>query len=263
MVSIVLCRFDEARAALNAVLAYGEAIGSQFMQYSALDNLAIVAAYQGHWQESAKWAECMRALAEPAGALRRLACAQGHLAAAAEALDDRVAALHWHHLALSSSRGSGSRTLEAESLQRLGVLQREQGDVRAGPQWHAQAQALYEALGDPVGASESAAYSALCALELGQSDEAQVSVTVLLDRLDAELADRPAHELIRLRWICLQVLEARGEPGAGPLLDRLAADLQARAAELTDTADRDRLIRALPVFRSIDVAWRARSRTSG
>ena len=79
-----------------------------------------------------------------------------------------------------------------------------------------------------------------------------------LDRLANDLADIPAHETLEIRWTCQQVLEALGDARAAPMLDQLYAFVHARAAELTDAADRDRLIQALPDFRGIVAAQRRR-----
>src|SRR6185369_208090 len=117
--------------------------------------------------------------------------------------------------------------------------------------WHAQAQALCEALDDPLGACEAAAYGALCEARLGEPDAARSTVDRLLARLAGEFAERPAHETIRLRWACQQALDTVGDARSAPLLEQLCADVQARAAELTHAADRERLIAALPDFRGI------------
>ena len=61
-----------------------------------------------------------------------------------------------------------------------------------------------------------------------------------------------------MRWDCQQVLDAVGDARAAVLLEQLHADVQARAIELTDAADRERLIQALPVFRDIVAAHRRR-----
>ena len=97
---------------------------------------------------------------------------------------------------------------------------------------------------------------ALCQLDLGQADEALVLVDSVLGRLDSELAATPAYKTIELRWPCQQVLDRLGDARAMPLLDRLHADVLARTAELTEPADRDRLVQALPVFRGIVAACR-------
>ena len=258
MVSRECCRFDEARSTLMAVLSRGEALGAQRLQLGALDNLAILAATLGRWRESADWAERMRALADSIRAMPRVAHADLHLALAADALADSETAMHWYRLSLEITRANGDRTHQVASLQRLGVLHQERGDSSTALSWHIQAQALYASLEDAIGEGVAAAYMALCQTRLGDTALARSMVELLLDRLDSELAGRAAHETIELRWTCQQVLDALGDARAATLLAPLVADVQARATELTDAADRERLIRALPVFRGIVAAHEQR-----
>lgn len=254
MVSRELCHFEDARATLQAVLSRGEVLGAPRLQLGALDNLAILAANLGRWQESIEWAERMRALADAIGAVPRAAHADQHLALAAEAMGDHETAMQRHLLGLATTRANGDRTHEAASLQRMGVLHRERGDVAAALAWLDQAQALYKRLDDAIGECVAAAHAALGQTRLGRMATARAMVDRLLERLDDELAARPAHETIELRWTCQQVLDAAADSRAAALLDRLHADVGARAAELTDAADRERLIQALPVFRAIVAA---------
>jgi len=260
MVSRECCRFDEARSTSMAVLSRGEALGAQRLQLGALDNLAILAATLGRWRESADWAERMRALADSIRALPRVAHAGLHLALAAEALGDAETAMHWYRLSLDITRTNGDRTHEVASLQRLGVLHRERGDSSTALAWHIQAQALYASLEDAIGEGVAAASIAWCQTQLGDTALARSRVECLLERLDSDLAGRATHETIELRWTCQRVLDALGDARAAPLLAPLVADVQARANELTDAADRERLIQALPVFRGIVAAHEQRGR---
>lgn len=50
------------------------------------------------------------------------------------------------------------------------------------------------------------------------------------------------------------MLAAVGDARAATVLKQLFVDVQARADELTDAADRDRLVQALPVWRAIVAA---------
>lgn len=68
--------------------------------------------------------------------------------------------------------------------------------------------------------------------------------------------------MLELRWTCQQLREAMGDGRAAPMLDQLFIDVQARATELTDAADRDRLIQALPIFRSLVAAQARRGATT-
>ena len=82
-----------------------------------------------------------------------------------------------------------------------------------------------------------------------------------LTRLQQSLATCTPIETLRTRWTCHQVLVAIGPEHAargGLLLEQLHIDVHARATEVTDTDDRDRLIRAIPDFRDIVAAYQRR-----
>ena len=249
-----LCQFDEARKTALAVLSHAELLGAPRLQLSALDALVSIASPLGRWGEMKRVAERALALAKAIGAADRVVLAQSHLADVAWALDDHETAMRWHEQLLPSARATGDRRTEVSSLQHLGLIQREQGDTRTALQWHVQAQALYEALDDQNGACAAAAWGALCKTLLDQQDAALSTVDQLLQLLDGDLAEHPAHETIGWRWPCQQALEALGDARAGPMLEQLFADVHARATEMTDTTDRVRLIQALPVFRGIVAA---------
>jgi len=256
MVAMLLCRLEEARATLTAVLSRGEALGKPRLQLGALDNLALVASDLGRWDEAVAWAERMRALAQSIGAQSGVALAQWRLAMAAEAQGDDAAAMRWHEQSLAIHRATGNRRVEAVLLRHHGVLQLRLGDAHAALQCCAQAQALHQTLDETLQACEVIALAALCEVRLGRHDAGLSAVNSLLDRLAGDLVERPAHETIDMRWDCQQVLDALSDARAAILLEQLHADVQARAIELTDAADRERLIQALPVFRNIVAAHR-------
>ena len=251
VVSTDLCRLDEARESLLAVLSRGEAQGQSRLQLSALDGLVNIAATLGRWDEVSARAERMITVAQTIGAVPRMAHAHQHAALAAQARGEHVAAMRLHELALPALRANGDRRTEVASLYGLGMLHQEQGDDQTALQWFAQAQAMFEALEDHIGACEAAASSALSELRLGQSSSALSKVNQLLERLSGDLVERPAHETIGLRWLCQQVLDAVADSRAAPMLEQLFADVHARATQLTSVVDRDRLIQAQPIFRAI------------
>jgi hypothetical protein len=115
---------------------------------------------------------------------------------------------------------------------------------------------LHQTLDDPLEACITTGYAAWCELDLGLHDAARSTVNGLLERLAADA--RPAHEDIEPRWACQQVLSALGDARAAPMLEQLFADVQASAAEMTDAADRDRLIQASPIYRDIVATYSAR-----
>jgi class 3 adenylate cyclase/tetratricopeptide (TPR) repeat protein len=266
MVAFQLCRFDEARTTLQAVLLRGQALGSPTLQLAALDNLAVAADCLGHWDEMADWASRMGALAQPIGALSHLGRARHLAAVAAEGQGDFAAAMAGHEQALAIFRTVGYRRMEALTLQRLGVSHLALGDAAAALQWHAQGQAVYQTLDLAVETCETLAFAALCQSRLGRVDEALAAVSQVLAEIGGQggesgeggevgkLADAAADETILLRWTCQQVLQAAGDARAAPLLERLFADVQTRASALTSPADRSRLIQAIATFNDIVAA---------
>lgn len=176
------------------------------------------------------------------------------LAFAAAALGDAAAAVRWHEQNLVIHRVVGNRCMEAIALRFLSNLHLDHGDAQTALQCGLQAQALFPSLEEPLEASNVASTLAQCAVHLGQADVALARLNATLDQLQRDLAGWHVNETIAVRWRCQQVMAALGDPRAGPLLDQLFADVQAHATLITDAADRDRLIQALPVWRAIVAA---------
>ncbi len=254
IVSAVLCHFDEARQTLTEVLALGESLGLPRLQLGAMDNLAMVASRLGYWDEAMTWGERMCPLAQATGAAPDLAGALLRQAQAAGSKGEHAKAIRLHGQNLLIVRGTGNRRQEAVTLRYLGASHLAQGDAHGAAAWFAQAQAVYAMFDEPVEASDSAAEAALCQLRLGHANAALAMVDALLERLAGDLAPFPVHQTIELRWNCQQVIAAVGDARAESMLEQLFADVKTRADELTDAADRDRLIQALPVFRAIVAA---------
>ncbi len=256
MVSINLGRFDDARSAFTAMMARGETLGEPRLQLAALDNLALIANYLGRWEETVAFGERMRSLGLLVGDSRRVAHGQLRLAEAAAATGDPDAAISWHEQSLVLFRVVEDRRLQAITLRSLGGLRLQRGDVQVALTCLSEAMVLHRSLTEAVEACEVAAHAARCELLLGRPDVARSAMNVLLERITDDLAAYPAFETFSVRWTCQQVLAALGDARAGPMLEQLHADIQARATELTNDTDRERLIQALPVFRAVVAAHR-------
>ncbi len=219
------------------------------MQLGALGSLADLASDLGRWDEMADRAQRMRVVAQACGAQPRLGHALSHLGQAALGQNDLAAALGWVEQALAISRTAGDRRKEALCMRVLGEVHLARHDAGTALPWFVLAKAANEALGRSVQASEVAALAALCRARLGQPHENLSEVNAVLAELEPD-ADHDAPP-IKLLWACQQVLEAMGDERAAPMREKLFADVQARAAVLTDEADRERLIQSLPDFRDI------------
>jgi tetratricopeptide (TPR) repeat protein len=259
MVSLQLCRMDEARRTLTAVLSRGESLGIPRLQLGALDNLALVACSLARWDETVALGERIRVLATVIGSPSQVAWGQHRLAEAAEALGDAAAATRWHGQNLLIYRATANRRMEACTLRFLARLHLGQGDAQTAQQCCAQSQTLHQALDEVRESCDVDAIAALCTLRLGQPAQALAMLNAALGRLQHELAEVPANETLDTRWTCHEVLVALGDARAGPLLEQLFTDVQARATQVTDATDHGRLIQAMPNFRSIVAAYRRRS----
>ncbi len=262
MVSTHASRRHEAGRTSAAVLARGEALGRPRLQLGAQDNLAVLAGHLGQWDEVARWAEQAHALAQAIGSRRDIASSQLRRAEAAEARGDAAAARHWHEQNLVMRRALADPREEARALRYLARLLLAQGDAQSALECCSQALILHQMLEDKVEAGYAEAIAALCEVRLGRPAEALARVNATLGCLQQELATCLAIDTLAARWICHQVLEALGgerDQRAGPLLDQLFADVQARATAVTDADDRDRLIQAIPDFRDIVAAYERRA----
>jgi len=248
-----LCRYDEARAAYRSSLACGETLGLPAMQLGALQGLTRNDADLGLWESSAVWATRLHELALTVGAVPLVAAARWHQAYAAESMGRYAAATPLYEEAVDLSRAAGNRRKEALALQRLGTSHLALGSAAEARQFVALSQALHQTLDDWLEACITAGHAARCELALGQDEAALSTVNGLLVLLSTE--GRPAHETIEPRWACQQVLQALGDARAAAMLEQLFADVQASAAEMTDAADRPRLIQALPDYRAIVAAY--------
>jgi tetratricopeptide (TPR) repeat protein len=190
-----------------------------------------------------------------------MSAAMHQLGEAKEALGEHAAAVRCYEACLPGCRAAGNRILEGRTLFNLGRVHLDLGDAAAALLWHMQAQGVYETLEPSLAACENQACVALCQIRLGQPNVALALVNTLLEQLDGEWAQDPPDESIILRWTCQQVLEATADARAAPLLQQLFADVQVRAAAMTDAADRDRLIQAHPELRVIVAAWSAAAAT--
>jgi len=189
---------------------------------------------------------------------------QRRLARAAETLGDTATAIQWREQSLFVHRAIVYRRGEAIELSHLARLHLAQGDAQKALDCCNQSMNLHQALDEKLEACDLDAIAALCAVRQGRPADALARVNATLSRLQQDLADCPSIETLSTRWTCHHVLEALSQEHAQraePLLDQLFADLQARATVVTDAADRDRLIQAIPAYRAIVAAYRRRDAT--
>ena len=254
---------DQEREILHEVLSRAEARGTWVTQADALAGLIDLERALGHFEQMAALSQRVLTLARSMGSVWRVASSLLLLGEAAEFLGDQAAAMGWYEQCLPLCRVTGDRRKEALALLGLGKACLCSGDAAAAYQWHCQAQPIFEQVDEPNWAAENVAHTALCQIQLGHFDAARASVNQVLDCLQSQLVGYAADNLIDLRWTSQQVLEALGDPRAGPLLEQLHVDVHTLATAFTDAADRDRLIQAIPNFRDIVAAYQRRGVPAG
>jgi class 3 adenylate cyclase/tetratricopeptide (TPR) repeat protein len=251
-----LHRHAEALVAAQASLACSERLADPFARLMALQTLTTLAADLGRWSESAEWARRMHALAQHVGYGLRAAAAEWHLGYAAECMGDTDEALARYDRVLPACRTHGDRRKEALTLQRMAAVNLARGDAAAAWDRIEPALALYAIVDDPLEAVLTAALAARIQAGLGRQDAARQAVDDLLHRstADPELSDLEPEDLLEMRWHCQRVLQTLDDPRAGPLLDRLVADVRAWVAQLVPAGEREALVQALPVCRAVMAA---------
>ncbi len=252
-VLVSLCRFDEARRIVQQGVSRAEALGSTHAQFEEFARCLHIESFLGQFVKVRALAERMLALAFSMDSVHQAAQAHVYLAEAHESLGDWTDAIQAYQAGLAACRASNDRRKEGLALFGLGRVFFGLGDVATALQWHVQAQSAGDAM-PSLYAHENSASAALCRARLGDTAAALAGVNELLGPLHGEWSQAPTDETVQLRWTCQQVLAILEDARAGPMLEQLYADVQARAAEMTDAADRDRLIQALPYWRAIVAA---------
>jgi class 3 adenylate cyclase/tetratricopeptide (TPR) repeat protein len=257
LVSIHENRFDEARIALHDSLARSRTNGWLRQEYGALGYLLEIEQALGRYDEALALITRLQTLGRTMGAPLAEALSLFRLAEVRKARCEPAAAVLLYEQCLPLFRSLHDRRMEALTLDGLGRAQGKLGAVTEALRCHSEAHCLFQDGDMDVDAIENDAYVALCQAKLGQCIEALAGVNTLLDEADGPAANLTASATIDLRWACQQVLDELGDKRAEPVLAQLHVDVQRRAAELTDAADRDRLIQVVATFRDIVAAWSA------
>ncbi|MDP2008404.1 MAG: adenylate/guanylate cyclase domain-containing protein [Rubrivivax sp.] len=250
--------YGQARSALHQVLASGDALGAARLQISALDTLASMENQLGHWDRVAQLAERVLVLAQAIGSQPRVAHALMQRAAAAFARGDFSSVTAGCAEVLGIVRANGDRRTEAAALTQLAQTHRALGAVAQALDCHRQAQAVYQAMGDALNVFNAQAQAALDMATLGDLAAAAAQVNIVLAGMAAAPPSPTASDTIPVRWACQQVLAQVNDARAAPMLTQLFDDMQARVARATAEDDRERMVAALPDYREIAAARRAR-----
>ena len=187
----------------------------------------------------------------PLGNLSQLALWQG----------DAAQALELAHAAVDVAVAVQAADFEAGARFRVGEAELALGRHQAAAEAYVQAESLSRAIGS--GAHYATAGRARAALAAGDVAGAMVFIEALLAHRagGGEFGGDPK----RIFFTCHQVLARAGDARAAKLLSAAHAELQARAATITDARLRQSFLANVPYHREIVAAWAAagQGRASG
>ena len=224
-----------------------------------LMSLGVIASVLGDFALSEVHHRQALALGRQAG--WRLAEATAHINIGQCVLErgDIAAALVWADEAFELARQIEERTIMARSFLLRADASEAAGDVSAALAAFEEARTRFEAIDKaPYVAISTAQIAEHCWLA-GDLPRARAEVNRVLLALAGGVSLDGTGEEMRVRHLCVKVLQATGDARATPQLEALYADLQATAARISDAATRLAFLENVAAHREIDAAWAAQA----
>jgi tetratricopeptide (TPR) repeat protein len=231
-------------------------LGNRRLEAIALNNLGYACLHLGeHTQARSNLDESVR-VARAVGHPRAESFARIGLSRLALRQGDNALALAHAQSALDIAMAVQERTLEGRGLCSLGDAELALGRHQAASDYFQRAHAVLHAIGEGI-RYDAQAGLARAALANGDVTGAMQALEDLLAHLASggRIADASYPRLIQLR--CYQVLARAGDPRAGEVLASAHADLQARAAAISDATLRQSFLNNIPEHREIIAAFRS------
>ena len=157
--------------------------------------------------------------------------------------------------ALQLLRLAGDRLGQAAALRVAGHAELALGGHEAASGYFAESRALFEEIGLEHLAIEAIAGQALHALACQDTAGALAYVETILTRQAVGASLAGTDEPLRIGLVCYQVLVAAADTRAHALLMASYAELQSRAAKITDPAQRDGFMQHVPWHRELRRLW--------
>ena len=251
--------FQAARVALQHALPLARATGDLRMQSLLQQSLGVIASVLGDFGLSEVHHRQALALGRQAGWRLTEATAHFNLGQCALARADIAAALACADDAFELARQIEERTIMARSFLLRADACEAAGDPPAALAALDAARTRFEAIdAAPHVAITSALIAEHCRLT-GDLTRAQAEVNRVLLALAGGVSLDGTGEEMRVRHLCVKVLQATGDARATPQLEALHADLQATAARISDAATRLAFLENVAAHREIDAAWAAQA----
>jgi predicted ATPase/class 3 adenylate cyclase len=236
-------------------LSNARQIGDRVQEAEAFNHLGYAAIRLGDYHSAQGYFSQYLKIASDIGSRLQESQAFGYLGSVAITGKEYMAARGYYERSLAIAQAIGYRAQEGESL--IGL-----GDAFAGlEKWDKAAQAYLKALGvyRGYGAEEGITVSrvglAEVALAQGDVQGAQVNADAILDYLEGDIRIGQYLRPTKCYLVCLKVLQAADDPRARGVLERGYAELQERAAKITDEDLRHSFLENVPWRRELVKLW--------
>ena len=230
-----------ASAYQEACLAAAHTIGDRWFEGRVLGNLGFTRHSLGDYSGARAYGEQSLALASETGDRQQMAFTCGNLGLTALAQGDNVGARAAFQQSLAIAEALGDRFLVGGAQRGLGNVALAQGDLAAATHAFAVAVAHLREVSSSAMVAEVLAGLARVALARGDAPGALALVEAILAHLATGTLDG-AEEPMLVYLTCYEALRANGDPRTSALLTRARAELQSRAAHITDPAVRQRFL---------------------
>ena len=251
MVALAGGDLSDASAHLERALAVARRRGDVGAESTYLNNLAVVRMLVGDFDGAERHFGRTLELAEAAGDSTGVSSASTNLAWVAAGRGEWETACAMARRALPMKRRQGHREAEAETLLWLGHALSGLGRIDEALDAYRASLAIRDDLGQTALALGARAGMARAELARGETAAALSLVDPILAHLDAGGSLDGTWEPLRIHLTCVDVLEAADDGRRDRALARAAAELEERAARVTDAGDRRTLLEDVPWHRRI------------
>lgn len=253
--------YSAARSFLAQALPLFRELSNRYGEGIVLGNMGDVAAALG---DSERARECYtRALAinVELGDPRGQALVLVHLTLIEARHGAPIAGQEAAERALDLARQAGARPVEAQALAARAEVALVSGDLAAAESYYLASLEIQRDIGRHRAALRTVAGLAATAAARGDTAGALAHVEPILEHLEHETLDG-VESPGRVYLICVQTLQAAGDPRAGALLARAQADLRERSMRIDDEAARRSFLERVPANRELLTAYASPPSTS-
>lgn len=255
--------YAQARAYYEQALLICREIGDRWGEGLALGNLGLVAMYVGNHAEAEDFSQQALQIRRGIGDRRGEGVVLVNLSLLAHQRWEHETARSYGQKALQIAQNLGNRHILGYALTVLGHSQAALGDLEEAVAAYEEALEIRHAMGQSSLAMEPLAGLARVALLRHRPEATQQALAAVEEILQhLELADPPVDgtprlhlegtmEPFRVYLTCYQVLQANGDPRAGPTLQAAYRILQERAGRISDDEMRRSFLEDVAPHRAI------------